>query len=124
MVFHFYFLIQLCLTLPRYEEAKAKGTDNYDRDLEDVIDRLIVECDRKISRALKRLEDDDAKAAVAISVSDVTMVRNGHLSVYKFLGGIELVVLTGLFELQTPEILELSKQIKEKLKEVDQYGKL
>ncbi|BFG37364.1 hypothetical protein CerSpe_236380 [Prunus speciosa] len=77
-----------------YEEAKAKGTDNYDRDLEDVIDRLIVECDRKIARALKRLEDDDAKAAIAISVSEVT---------------------------QTPEVLELSKQIKEKLKEVDQF---
>ncbi|XP_062084119.1 uncharacterized protein LOC133790480 isoform X3 [Humulus lupulus] len=78
-----------------YEEAKAKGTDNYDRDLEDVIDRLIVECDRKIARALKRLEDDDAKAAIAISVSEVTQ--------------------------QTPEIIELSKQIKEKLKEADQY---
>ncbi|KAI3963239.1 hypothetical protein MKX01_030369 [Papaver californicum] len=75
-----------------YEEAKAKGIDNYDRDLEDVIDRLIVECDRKNSRALKLLEEDDAKAAIAISVSEVT---------------------------QTPEILELSKQIKEKLKEVD-----
>ncbi|XAR65798.1 hypothetical protein NMG60_11011746 [Bertholletia excelsa] len=77
-----------------YEEAKAKGLDNYDRDLEDVIDRLIVECDRKIARALKRLEDEDAKAAIAISVSEVT---------------------------QTPEVLELSKQIKEKLKEADQY---
>lgn len=77
-----------------YEEAKAKGVDNYDRDLEDVIDRLIVECDRKIARALKRLEDEDAKAAIAISVSEVT---------------------------QTPEVLELSKQIKEKLKEVDQF---
>ncbi|PSR92920.1 Luc7-like protein [Actinidia chinensis var. chinensis] len=77
-----------------YEEAKSKGLDNYDRDLEDVIDRLIVECDRKITRALKRLEDEDAKAAIAISVSEVT---------------------------QTPEVLELSKQIKQKLKEVDQY---
>jgi hypothetical protein len=77
-----------------YEEAKAKGLENYDRDLEDVIDRLIVECDRKITRALKRLEDDDAKAAIAISVTEVT---------------------------QTPEVVELSKQIKEKLKEVDQY---
>ncbi|XP_057960947.1 uncharacterized protein LOC131152977 [Malania oleifera] len=77
-----------------YEEAKAKGMDNYDRDLEDVIDRLIVECDRKIARALKRLEDEDAKAAIAISVSEVT---------------------------QTPEVLELSKQIKEKLKEADQF---
>ncbi|XVF07008.1 hypothetical protein REPUB_Repub06bG0100600 [Reevesia pubescens] len=77
-----------------YEEAKAKGVDNYDRELEDAIDRLIVECDRKIGRALKRLEDEDAKAAIAISVSEVT---------------------------QTPEAIELSKQIKEKLKEADQH---
>lgn len=62
------------LTHIRYEEAKAKGVDNYDRDLEDVIDRLIVECDRKITRALKRLADEDAKAAIAISVSEVTQV--------------------------------------------------
>lgn len=62
------------LTYLRYEEAKAKGLDNYDRDLEDNIDRLIVECDRKIERALKRLDEDDAKAAVAISVSEVTLV--------------------------------------------------
>lgn len=62
------------LTLLRYEESKTKGTDNYDRDLEDVIDRLILECDRKIDRALKRLDDDDAKAAIAISVSEVTQV--------------------------------------------------
>ncbi|XP_077225127.1 LUC7 related protein isoform X2 [Tasmannia lanceolata] len=75
-----------------YEEAKTKGVHNYDRDLEDVIDRLIVECERKITRALKRLEDEDAKAAIAISVSEVT---------------------------QSPEVLELSKQIREKLKEVD-----
>ncbi|XP_019449849.1 PREDICTED: putative RNA-binding protein Luc7-like 1 isoform X1 [Lupinus angustifolius] len=77
-----------------YVEAKAKGVDNYDRELEDVIDRLIAECERKIGRALKRLEDDDAKAAIAISVTEVT---------------------------QTPEVLELSKEIKEKLKEADQY---
>ncbi|MFS7947154.1 hypothetical protein Hanom_Chr06g00544761 [Helianthus anomalus] len=82
------------LTVTRYQEAKAKGQDNYERELEDVIDRLIVECDRKIARALKRLSEEDAKAAIAISVSEVT---------------------------QTPEILELSKQIKEKLKEADQY---
>ena len=60
------------LTLFRYEEGKAKGIHNYDRDLEDVIDRLIIECDRKIARALKRLEEEDAKAAIAISVSEVT----------------------------------------------------
>ncbi|XP_019434236.1 PREDICTED: putative RNA-binding protein Luc7-like 2 [Lupinus angustifolius] len=77
-----------------YEEAKSKGVDNYDRELEDVIDKLIGECDRKIGRALKRLEDDDAKAAIAISVTEVT---------------------------QTPEVLELSREIKEKLKEADQY---
>ncbi|KAG9160180.1 hypothetical protein Leryth_024462 [Lithospermum erythrorhizon] len=78
----------------QYEEAKEKGTDNYDRELEDVIDRLIVECDRKITRALKRLDEEDAKAAIAISVSEVTL---------------------------TPEAAELSKQIKEKLIEADQY---
>ncbi|XP_042000836.1 putative RNA-binding protein Luc7-like 2 isoform X2 [Salvia splendens] len=77
-----------------YEDAKAKGVDNYDRDLEDNIDRLIVECDRKIERALKRLDEEDAKAAVAISVSEVTL---------------------------TPEIDEMSKQIKEKLHEHDQF---
>ncbi|KAL1552193.1 putative RNA-binding protein Luc7-like 1 isoform X1 [Salvia divinorum] len=77
-----------------YEDAKAKGVDNYDRDLEDNIDRLIVECDRKIERALKRLDEEDAKAAVAISVSEVTL---------------------------TPEIDEMSKQIKEKLHELDQF---
>ncbi|XP_039034149.1 putative RNA-binding protein Luc7-like 2 isoform X1 [Hibiscus syriacus] len=77
-----------------YEEENEKGVDNYDRELEDAIDRLIVECDRKIGRALRRLEDEDAKAAIAISVSEVT---------------------------QTPEMLELSKQIKQKLKEADQH---
>lgn len=77
-----------------YEEAKVKGLCNYSRELEDMIERLILECERKIQRALKRLEEEDAKAAVAISVSEVT---------------------------QTPEVLELSKQIKEKLKEVDAF---
>ncbi|KAH0937057.1 hypothetical protein HID58_004518 [Brassica napus] len=76
----------------RKEEAKAKGVDNYDRELEDAIDRLIVECDRKIGRALKRLQEEDAKAAIAISVTEVT---------------------------QSPEIIELSKQIKEKMNEAD-----
>ncbi|GLT26523.1 hypothetical protein SLA2020_015830 [Shorea laevis] len=61
-----------------YEEAKAKGIGNHDRELEDAIDRLIVECDRKIGRALKCLEDEDAKAAIAISVTEVTEV------LYKF----------------------------------------
>ena len=72
------------LTLSRYVEAKSKGLDNYDRDLEDVIDRLIVECDRKITRALKRLEDEDAKAAIAISVSEVTQVMIKCLVAHSF----------------------------------------
>ncbi|GLT52121.1 hypothetical protein SLA2020_254790 [Shorea laevis] len=80
-----------------YEKATAKGIDNYDRELEDAIDRLIVECDRKIGRALKHIEDEDAKAAIAILVSEVT---------------------------QTLKVLELSKQIKEKLKEADQYDQI
>ena len=59
----------------RYEEAKVKGLCNYSRELEDMIERLILECERKIQRALKRLEEEDAKAAVAISVSEVTQVH-------------------------------------------------
>eukprot|EP00249_Psilotum_nudum_P019891 c27464_g1_i1 orf=170-1477(+) len=75
-----------------YETAKGKGKDNYDRDLEDALEKHIVECDRKITRALKRLEDDDAKAATAIAVSQVT---------------------------KTTEALEYTRQIKEKLKETE-----
>ncbi|QCD78053.1 Luc7-related [Vigna unguiculata] len=67
---------------------KEERTDNYDRELEHVIDKLIGECDRKISRALKRFEDEDAKASIVISVSTVT---------------------------QTLEVFEMSKEIKEKL---------
>lgn len=78
----------------RYEEAKAKGMDNYDRELEETIERLIVECERKIQRALKRLEEEDAKAAIAISITEVT---------------------------QSKEVLEFSKQIKEKTKEIDTF---
>jgi len=78
----------------RYEEAKAKGTDNYDRELEETIERLIVECERKIQRALKRLEEEDAKAAIAISVTEVT---------------------------QTKEVMELSKQIRQKMKDIDAF---
>ncbi|GJN05082.1 hypothetical protein PR202_ga22683 [Eleusine coracana subsp. coracana] len=77
-----------------YEEAKSKGSESFDRELEDVIERLIVECDRKIQRALKRLADEDAKAAIAISVSQVTL---------------------------TDEILQLSKEIKQKMKEADEF---
>lgn len=38
------------------------------------MEKHIIECDRKIQRALKRLEDDDAGAATAIAVSEVTKV--------------------------------------------------
>ncbi|RZC58308.1 hypothetical protein C5167_005612, partial [Papaver somniferum] len=54
------------------QEAKASGSHNYERELEDVIDRRIVECDRKITRPLKRLGEDDSKAAIVISMSEVT----------------------------------------------------
>ncbi|KAG0491250.1 hypothetical protein HPP92_004200 [Vanilla planifolia] len=77
-----------------YEEAKAKGDYNFDRELEDMIERLIVECERKIQRALKRLEEEDAKAAIAISVSKVT---------------------------DSPEVVEFTKQIKEKMREIDAF---
>jgi hypothetical protein len=69
--------------IPRYEESTAKGVDNYEIELENVIDKLIVECDKKIGRALKRLEDEDAKAAIAISVTEVTQVMTA-LSLFLF----------------------------------------
>lgn len=75
-----------------YDDAKSKGKDNYDRELEDVLEKHIMECDRKIVRALKRLEDEDAKAATAIAVSEVT---------------------------KSAEAAEYSRQIKEKLKEAE-----
>ncbi|XP_037481552.1 uncharacterized protein LOC119359483 [Triticum dicoccoides] len=78
--------------LASYEEVKAKGSENFDRELEDMIDRLIMECERKIQGVLKRLTDEDAKAAIAISVSEVT---------------------------QSEEVAQLSKEIKEKMKEAD-----
>lgn len=75
-----------------YEEAKVKGKDNYDRELEDALERHVMECDRKIIRALKRLDDEDAKAATAIAVSVVT---------------------------KSPEAAEYSRQIREKMKEAE-----
>lgn len=47
-----------------------------------MIERLIVECERKIQRALKRLADEDAKAAIAISVSEVTQVLTAAFFIY------------------------------------------
>lgn len=102
--------------------------------MEDVIDRLIIECDRKITRALKRLDEEDAKAAIAISVSEVTQVtvECWALTLSNF-----LLLVSGtyfspsafslsqlhLLKWQAPEIVELSKQIKEKLKEANRFGK-
>lgn len=54
-----------------YEEAKTHGKDNYDRELLEYLDKLIVECDRKIQRASKRLEEDDADAKTYPPISKV-----------------------------------------------------
>eukprot|EP00270_Netrium_digitus_P014751 TRINITY_DN5084_c0_g1_i1.p1 TRINITY_DN5084_c0_g1~~TRINITY_DN5084_c0_g1_i1.p1 ORF type:complete len:474 (+),score=122.60 TRINITY_DN5084_c0_g1_i1:148-1569(+) len=75
-----------------YEEGKSKGRDNYDRELEDVLEKHVMECDRKIARSLKRLEDDGVDNATAIAVSKVTT---------------------------SPEVDEISKQIHEQLKKAD-----
>ncbi|CAI7861670.1 unnamed protein product, partial [Closterium sp. NIES-54] len=59
----------------RYEEAKAKGLVDYERELEGILEKLIVECDRKIQRSFKRLEDEEGAAALnAVKVSQVTDV--------------------------------------------------
>eukprot|EP00854_Cymbomonas_tetramitiformis_P006604 gene6604-7906_t len=60
----------------QYEEARQKGEANYDRELLENLDKLLVECDRKIARAMKRLEEDDPAArgygsiATAIDTED------------------------------------------------------
>ena len=41
-----YFQCHCYLTTIRYQETKTKGQDSYDRELENVIDRLIVLCQR------------------------------------------------------------------------------
>nr|CAB3450310.1 unnamed protein product [Digitaria exilis] len=52
----------------------------------------------QLTRALKRLEEEDAKAAIAISVTEVT---------------------------QTKEVMELSKLIRQKMKDIDAFeGKI
>ncbi|CAI5532711.1 unnamed protein product [Closterium sp. Naga37s-1] len=77
-----------------YEEAKAKGLVDYERELEGILEKLIVECDRKIQRSFKRLEDEEGAAALnAVKVSEVT---------------------------DSPESIELTKKIYQKMAEVDQ----
>ncbi|KAL0784514.1 hypothetical protein Bca101_000759 [Brassica carinata] len=50
---------------------KAQGTHLVALDRHEPF-KTQVECDRKIGRALKRLQEEDAKAAIAISVTQVT----------------------------------------------------
>jgi len=52
-----------------YVEAHAAGKVDYSRELLDYLDKLLVECDRKIARANKRLEDEDAEARNYPSIS-------------------------------------------------------
>ncbi|PON47318.1 hypothetical protein PanWU01x14_244970 [Parasponia andersonii] len=63
-------------TLLSYNKAMALNASSlsFTRDLEDAIDRHIVECDR-IARALQHLEDDNARATNAISVSEITQIE-------------------------------------------------
>lgn len=84
-----------------------------------------MECDRKISRALKRLEEEDAKSAIAISVSEVTQVTlMSSVCISVLIHSLFLTDnLKHVFDkMQSQELLELSKQIREKLKEVDAFG--
>ncbi|GBG82939.1 hypothetical protein CBR_g36466 [Chara braunii] len=75
-----------------YEDAKKRLRDNYDRELEECLEKHIIDCDKKIQRALKRLEDTDEGAASAVPVSQAT---------------------------KTPESNELTKQIKDKLRDAE-----
>eukprot|EP00898_Chlorokybus_atmophyticus_P008640 jgi/Chlat1/8778/Chrsp90S08128 len=77
-----------------YEDARAKRKDNYDRELEMELEKLVVDCDRKITRAQRRLEDDDTNAKSYPLVSTSTIC---------------------------PEADELTEQIKKKQREADDF---
>mmetsp|Transcript_5753 Transcript_5753/g.7777 ORF Transcript_5753/g.7777 Transcript_5753/m.7777 type:complete len:418 (+) Transcript_5753:138-1391(+) len=61
-----------------YEEAYKKGRDNYDRELLEYLDKLLLECDRKITRASKRLEEDDPNARNYVKVSKCVDVEESR----------------------------------------------
>lgn len=48
--------------------GKANGKDNYDRNLEDCLEKQIIKPDRKIQRVFKCLENDDIGVATMIVV--------------------------------------------------------
>ena len=124
-------------TLPprRYEEAKAKGLVNYDRELESVLDKLVVECDRKIVRSFKRLEDDEGASALdSVKVSEVIEVgaftgRGVALSphdasvFFPSFAWLSESVAYFFSNVQSPESTELTKKIDAKMREIDQLGK-
>eukprot|EP00242_Pyramimonas_sp_CCMP2087_P008524 CAMPEP_0198214366 /NCGR_PEP_ID=MMETSP1445-20131203/40838_1 /TAXON_ID=36898 /ORGANISM="Pyramimonas sp., Strain CCMP2087" /LENGTH=405 /DNA_ID=CAMNT_0043889533 /DNA_START=197 /DNA_END=1414 /DNA_ORIENTATION=+ len=74
-----------------YQAARAAGKASYDRELLEYLDKILVECDRKIARSMKRLEDEDMEA------------RN-YPSITK--------------SITTEEVMELTKVIKEKSKKL------
>lgn len=66
---------------------------------------------------MKRLEEDDAKAATAIAVSEVTKVR-----VYFDGMNVKVKFIFPTMLWQSPEAAEYTRQIKEKLKEAEYLG--
>ncbi len=44
----------------KYDEARKKKDYGYERDLEQTLAKLIDECDRRISKGLKRIEENEA----------------------------------------------------------------
>jgi len=47
-----------------YEEARKKTDYGYERDLEGALQRLVNECDNRITKGLKRIEDQEAATGI------------------------------------------------------------
>merc|ERR1711865_329597 len=58
-----------------YLKKKAEGRDNFEPNVRNELKRAIDECDRKIQRSVKRLEDEGATCDVMLSVAGLVFTQ-------------------------------------------------
>mmetsp|Transcript_24080 Transcript_24080/g.39578 ORF Transcript_24080/g.39578 Transcript_24080/m.39578 type:complete len:364 (-) Transcript_24080:533-1624(-) len=78
-----------------YEAARKTKDYGYDYDLEHVLEKYVGDCDRKITKAQKRLEDNQDEPVTVLAVSKAA---------------------------NNPEVERIAVQIQEKLKEAETLG--
>jgi len=79
-----------------YEAARKTKDYGYDYDLEHVLEKYVGDCDRKITKAQKRLEDNQDEPVTVLAVSKAA---------------------------NNPEVERIAVQIQEKLKEAETLGR-